>query len=220
MRASSNATRATRSISVARIAQRVDRGLAVGRRCRAARRSTSPPVSSRTTTRSVPRRTAGLSGPASSRPGQARAGRRFAKTPSSRRIASSAASGRLDGGRPSNAGSPTAPSSTASLAFAAASVSAGSGGRPACSAAPPIGFVVNVQVWPNTSATRVSVRTAAADDFRTDAVTREAGRCLPSHAESVAGFAASRCRGCRARPSTPQTATAISSRSSSETCFL
>src|SRR4051794_376643 len=103
-----------------------------------------PPVSSRTTSRSVPSMTSRLSGLASSRAGNGLTGRRVANRPSPSRMPSSPCSGRGRlGSVVSHLGPPTAPRRTASASRQAASVSSGSAVPVASIAAPPIGCSEN-----------------------------------------------------------------------------
>ena len=88
-----------------------------GRRRGPSRRSRCRPVSSRTTSRSVPSMRSRLSGLASSSAGLGRTGRRFANSPRPLRRPSSPCSGRgFAGSVVSHLGPPTAASSTASAA--------------------------------------------------------------------------------------------------------
>ena len=104
----------------------LDLGLAVDagvvgacRRCGRGRRSRCPPVSSRTTSRSVPSIRSRRSGLASSSAGLGRTGRRFANSSSSLRRPSRPCSGRgASGSVESHFGPPTAASRTASDAAA------------------------------------------------------------------------------------------------------
>src|SRR3954470_3968359 len=105
-----------------------------------------PPVSSRTTSRSVPSRISRLSGLASSSEANGLTGRRLAKSPSPARIPSSPCSGRgLAGSVVSHRGPPTAPSRMASASRQPARVSSGRGDPVASMAAPPIRYSENVK---------------------------------------------------------------------------
>src|SRR4051812_25038889 len=105
-----------------------------------------PPVSSRTTSRSVPSRISRLSGLASSSEANGLTGRRLAKSPSPSRIPSRPCSGRgLAGSVVSHCGPPTAPRRMASAARQPARVSSGSGEPVASIAAPPIRYSENVK---------------------------------------------------------------------------
>ena len=118
-----------------------------------------PPVSSRTVTRSMPCSTiSALRDDAPLSAGKSFAGRRLAKSPSSLRMPSRAASGRT--GASSHLGPPTAPSSTASAACAARTVSSGRGCPAASIAAPPIRASEKMNSCPKRSATRLSTRRA------------------------------------------------------------
>src|SRR3712207_3926394 len=103
-----------------------------------------PPVSSRTTSRSVPSMTSRLSGLASSSEAKGLTGRRFANRPRPSRIPSSPCSGRgLSGSVVSHFGPPTAPSRTASESRQPARVSSGRAEPVASIAAPPTRYSVN-----------------------------------------------------------------------------
>src|SRR4051812_37836925 len=121
-----------------------------------------PPVSSRTTSRSVPSMRSRLSGLASSRASKGLTGRRLAKSPSPSRRPSSPCSGR---GRcasvVSHFGPPTAPRRTASASRQPAKVSSGSGDPVASIAAPPIEYSENVKspsAWSTSTAEATTSR--------------------------------------------------------------
>src|SRR3954454_22229785 len=121
-----------------------------------------PPVSSRTTSRSVPSMRSRLSGLASSRASKGLTGRRLANSPRPSRRPSSPCSGR--GGCASGVshfGPPTAPRRTASAARQPAKVSSGSGDPVASIAAPPIEYSENVK-----SPSALSTSTAEATTSR------------------------------------------------------
>src|SRR4051794_28273646 len=121
-----------------------------------------PPVSSRTTSRSVPSMRSRLSGLASSRASKGLTGRRLANSPRPSRRPSSPCSGR---GRcasvVSHFGPPTAPRRTASASRQPAKVSSGSGDPVASIAAPPIEYSENVK-----SPSALSTSTAEATTSR------------------------------------------------------
>src|SRR4051812_46906989 len=105
-----------------------------------------PPVSSRTTSRSVPSMRSRLSGLASSSASKGLTGRRLANRPRPSRRPSSPCSGRgLSGSVVSHCGPPTAPSRTASASRQAAMVSSGRGDPVASMAAPPMRCSENVK---------------------------------------------------------------------------
>src|SRR3954464_5754843 len=105
-----------------------------------------PPVSSRTTSMSVPSIRSRLSGLASSSAGNGFAGRRLANSPRPSRRPSSPCSGRgLSGSVVSHCGPPTAPSRTASASRQAAMGSSGRGDPVASMAAPPMRCSENVK---------------------------------------------------------------------------
>src|SRR5436190_489191 len=121
-----------------------------------------PPVSSRTTIRSVPSMRSRLSGLASSRASKGLTGRRLANSPRPSRRPSSPCSGRgRFGSVVSHLGPPTAPSRTASAARQPAKVSSGSGDPVASIAAPPIEYSENVK-----SSSALSTSTAEATTSR------------------------------------------------------
>src|SRR5258706_1875416 len=97
------------------------------------------PVSSRRIMMSSPATISVFSDDALASSSYSSAGRRLANRPSSLRMRSSPCSGRIGLGSVSYLGPPTAPSSTASDAFASANVLAGSGSWAASYPAPPIG---------------------------------------------------------------------------------
>src|SRR3954468_14219684 len=104
-----------------------------------------PPVSSRTTSRSVPSRISRLSGLASSSDANGLTGRRLAKSPSPSRMPSRPCSGRgFAGSVVSHCGPPTAPRRMASASRHPARVSSGRGEPVASMAAPPIRYSENV----------------------------------------------------------------------------
>src|SRR3954447_22352166 len=104
-----------------------------------------PPVSSRTTSRSVPSRILRLSGLASSSEANGLTGRRLAKSPSPSRMPSRPCSGRgFAGSVVSHRGPPTAPRRMASASRHPARVSSGRGEPVASMAAPPIRDSENV----------------------------------------------------------------------------
>src|SRR4051794_34256004 len=106
-----------------------------------------PPVSSRTTSRSVPWRTSRLSGLASRSASKGLTGRRLANRPRPERRPSRPCSGRgLSGSVVSHLGPPTAPSSTASASRQAAMVSSGKADPVASIATPPTRCSVNVKL--------------------------------------------------------------------------
>src|SRR5947209_7090950 len=103
-----------------------------------------PPVSSRTTSMSVPWISSRLRGLASSRAGNGLTGRRLANSPRPARRPSRPCSGRgLSGSVESHLGPPTAPSRTASASRQPAKVSSGRGLPVASMAAPPTRYSVN-----------------------------------------------------------------------------
>src|SRR4051794_29862559 len=104
-----------------------------------------PPVSSRTTSRSVPSRISRLSGLASSSEANGLTGRRLANRPRPSRMPSRPCSGRgLEGSVVSHCGPPTAPRRMASASRQPARVSSGRGAPVASIAAPPIRYSENV----------------------------------------------------------------------------
>ena len=107
-----------------------------------------PPVSSRTTSRSTPVSTSGLSVEANSKAGASLTGRRLANRPSALRMPSSPCSGRTFAVGLSHLGPPTAPSSTASLHWHKKTVSGGSGCPVASIAQPPRNSEPNTNSWP------------------------------------------------------------------------
>src|SRR3954471_8689592 len=121
-----------------------------------------PPVSSRTTSRSVPSMRSRLSGLASSSASKGLTGRRLANRPRPSRRPSSPCSGRgRFGSVVSHFGPPTAPRRTASAARQPAKVSSGSGDPVASIAAPPIEYSENVKspsAWSTSTAEATTSR--------------------------------------------------------------
>ncbi|MNN09605.1 hypothetical protein D3C81_1224920 [compost metagenome] len=121
-----------------------------------------PPVSSRTTMRSVPSSTSGLSVEASLRQSNTTAGRRFENRPSALRMPSNPVSGRSSFGLLSHFGPPTAPSNTASAFWHTSSVSCGSGVPFSSIAMPPNNACSVSNLYPNSSSVRFNTFSASA----------------------------------------------------------